>query len=64
MFTLTINTGNAAFHCPDDPTMDDYYLREELQDILCGVIQQLELGNSSGKTVDINGNVCGEWEIK
>lgn len=64
MFTLTINTENAAFHCPDDPTIDDYYLRAELMDILCGVIQQIEFGNSSGKTVDINGNVCGSWEIK
>lgn len=55
MFTLTINTDNAAFAI--DPGA-------EIARILHTVGDRLINGNTAGGNVcDINGNTVGEWEI-
>ena len=55
MFTITINTDNAAF--------DDANVEEEIARILDRVKGDL-LGGMYGSNIrDFNGNTIGEWEL-
>lgn len=57
-FTLTFNTGNAAFQEDKDGTP------YEIQGILQKVVESLEAGNTSGPILDSNGNRIGDWTWK
>ena len=63
MFTLKINTDNAAFQSENRGVPDDYAKRYEvwrLLDTICDAVIDME---SAGKCIDINGNVVGEWSL-
>lgn len=53
MFTLTIETGNAAFQ--DGP--------EELARLVERVADALRDGRTRGPVIDTNGNRVGSWEM-
>lgn len=61
MFTIEIDTGNAAFHDPNGEGLDSMYEAIELKRILMGVCRKLDGGYTAGKLVDSNGNVVGGW---
>lgn len=63
MFTMEIETGNAAFH-DEDPELDNYALCMELIRNLREVTTQIGNGKTEGNIVNVNGNRCGKWEIK
>lgn len=54
MFTLTIDTDNAAFQ--DSMT-------EEVGRIMADVVDALSVGKTEGKVRDYNGNVVGEFKV-
>ncbi len=57
MFTLTIETGNAAFgDCLDDETA-------ELARILRAAADKLDEGSTYGLLYDANGNRMGSFEV-
>ena len=68
MFTLTIETDNAAFRDESraDSSGDAPLDKEagEVRRILTTVIRRLEEGCSGGNLTDINGNVVGEWKYE
>jgi sugar phosphate isomerase/epimerase len=55
MFTLNIDTGNAAFD-EDEPNI-------ELTRILREVIGHLNAWDTEGKIRDLNGNTVGSWKL-
>lgn len=61
MMNIRIETGNAAF--TDEYTGKRNEITEgvELNRILRKIIRDIDAGRTSGKCVDINGNVVGEW---
>jgi hypothetical protein len=63
MFTLTIETGNAAFHDPgrgDGPDDDDNMARNaEVARILRKLATAIEQGSDSVRLMDYNGNSVG-----
>ena len=68
MFTLTIETDNAAFRDESraDSSGDAPLDKEavEVRRILTAVIRRLEKGYSRGHLTDINGNDVGEWKYE
>ena len=64
MFKLEINTDNAAFHEPSRLSPDQFLVAWELRRILSKVSLDLADWKTSGKCVDINGNVVGEWSLE
>lgn len=68
MFTLTIETDNAAFHDADDTaSRNDEARALELARILRALAQGLETAppppGESGHLRDLNGNRCGAWSL-
>lgn len=63
MFQLKIDTGNAAFHEPYGDAPDQFLVEWELRRILSQVSLDLADWKTSGKCIDINGNVVGEWSL-
>lgn len=55
MFTLKIDTDNAAFS--EDPGY-------EVASILKKIVQKLERGETEGVAMDTNGNKVGRWELE
>jgi hypothetical protein len=56
MFTLTINTDNAAFEGDNR--------NYEVASILDTVVAKLNDGETSGVCRDANGNKVGEWKLE
>lgn len=54
MFTLTINTDNAAF---------EYDAAEAVNELLRKVIREMGAGHTDRAIMDANGNRVGEWEL-
>lgn len=54
MFTLTIETDNAAF---------EHSMIDEIERITRRVMLRIAAGETSGKIMDINGNTVGRWEL-
>lgn len=63
MFTLEVETGNAAFH-DEYGEYDDFAMRFELARILTNITNKILDGYQEGTVADINGNRCGKWKIK
>ena len=68
MFTLKINTGNAAFRDENETDKNDDFVLDasgyEVRRILKDVSKRLENGYDEGKLMDINGNCVGEWKYR
>ena len=65
MFTITIETGNAAFHDPYTSEPDSMYMEMELSRIIeTQVLPYLENGVTDKYLHDSNGNKVGRMEIK
>lgn len=60
MFTLTIQTDNAAFH---DDHGDDLATRQEVARILTKIANRLEEGDCWGSCRDYNGQQVGHWRL-
>lgn len=58
-FTLQMKTGNAAFSDEDGGDRGS-----EIGRILREAADTVEGGRTSGKLIDINGNIVGEWDIE
>ena len=64
MFTLTIDTGNAAFHDDTDVEGDDTGAAAiECARILRAVATALLNYTTDGRCIDSNGNRAGSWEL-
>jgi hypothetical protein len=67
VFTLTIETDNAAFcdeSAPDDERDDEEATRQELARILRQIARQLETESPTTRGVyDANGNRVGMWGL-
>jgi hypothetical protein len=62
MFTLKIETGNAAFgEMPNERNADCAY---EIARILRQCAKQLDAGRKDSPLYDINGNRVGEWSLR
>ena len=62
MFTLQIDTGNAAFHDERTGEYDEHSEALETSRILKNVIGKLEDGCTYGTMYDYNGNRVGRWQ--
>lgn len=63
MFELKFGTDNAAFHNIDEQE-SDFKMEAEVARILASVTGDIVWeGRRSGKVMDINGNVIGEWRL-
>ncbi len=62
MFTLQIDTGNAAFRDERNGEYDEHCEALEIIRILQHVIGKLEDGCTYGTMFDINGNRVGRWQ--
>lgn len=65
MFTLTINTDNAAFHDDDGKPVPAYELGRIMRLIADSLtLSDIPLDSSERQPVrDINGNIVGKWEF-
>lgn len=57
MFTLTIETDNAAFGDTSEDAL------REIARILYANRARFNAGNTDGKLLDVNGNTVGRWEL-
>ncbi len=64
MFQLKMDTGNAAFHEPSVAAPDQFLVEWEVRRILRQVCSDLADWKTSGKCIDLNGNVVGEWSLE
>lgn len=64
MFEIKIKTRNAAFHNPDDSSLDKYETVAEVKRIVMEMLGKMEVGYTEGGCFDINGNKVGEWKLR
>lgn len=65
MFTITIETENAAFHDPYTGEPDPMYMEMELSRIIeTQILPHLENGTTNKYLHDLNGNRVGRMEVK
>lgn len=69
MFTLNLDTDNAAFRAVRSDILDDadehsLACRMELLRILRRVAGQLETGTTDAAIMDANGNRVGQWALE
>lgn len=57
MFTLTIQTNNAAFG------VTTWETQEEIARILAAIISRINYGQKLGNCMDANGNKVGQWQL-
>lgn len=63
MFTIKIETGNAAF-CDPNCEYDNYYRGHETARILRSIADRVESGKTDGYCSDFNGNIVGEYSFE
>jgi hypothetical protein len=61
---IEFSTEGAAFKSEyEDAWSNNYTKREECSRILRRIASHIELGDSRGPIMDINGNTIGEWSL-
>ena len=62
MFTLEIQTDNAAFH-RDDPELDRWATVFQIKSIMYEAHRSMMDGANFGACFDVNGNKVGTWVL-
>lgn len=63
MFSLSVETGNAAFADPATGEPSEICEEMETERILQDVLRKISNGERNGSCIDINGNKVGSWKF-